>query len=266
MNALNRPITHQTPGFSPHKEAQRIVACSATHTSVYTRYNNEWQCINTPEPLSAELAKNLLNHAPTNIKGLYTAKHAVLLPKALYHESEANTIANLSFDILPGYTLLAHTINDHFVQLFSMPLALQTTFAEAGFDVQWAHPAGIMLPAYQLEAEKYTQHCLFVYIQNGIVAFTLFHQGALQSQHIQTFEHINDILFTLLQLNASLPNPQEPLPLCWHGEWLSINEWEQLLTEKNWPAKPFVHPDNALMPTLQTAYYPQHQFVASCAL
>lgn len=266
MNALNRPITHQTPGFSPHKEAQRIVACSATHTSVYTRHHNEWQCINTPEPLSSELAKNLLNHSNTPTTGLYSAKEAVLVPKLLYDASEANTIANTSFDILPGYTLVAHAINDHFVQLFSMPIAIQNTMTEAGINLQWAHPAGVMLPAYQQEAKKYAQHSLFVYIQNDIVAFTLFHQGALQSQHIQTFEHLNDLLFTLLQLNASLPNPQEPIPLCWHGEWLLINEWEKVLTEKNWPATPFVHADNAPIAELHTAYYPQHQIVASCAL
>lgn len=266
MNALNRTITHQTPGFSPHKEAQRIVACSATHTSVYTRHRNEWQCINTPEPLNPELAKNLLNHTNNNIIGLYTAKQSILVPKLLYDASEADTLANSSFDILPAYTLVAHTINNHFVQLFTMPLAIQNIMNEAGINVQWVNPAGVMLPAYQPEAEKYPHHCLFVYIQSGIVAFTLFHQGALQSQHIQTFEHLNDILFTLLHLNASLPNPQEPIPLYWHGEWLLINEWEQVLKEKNWPAKPFMHSDNAIIPELPTAYYPQHQIVASCEL
>jgi hypothetical protein len=262
LNALNRPNTLQTPGFSPHKDAQRLVACSATQTSIYTRYNNEWQCTNTAEPLSPALASTLLNM----LHGLYTSKQAVLVPKALFNESDAYTFANCSFDILPGDTLVSHIIDDQFVQLFTMPKAIQSTMAEAGINIEWAHPAGIMLPAYQKEAEKYKQYCLFVYLQEGIVTFTLFHQGHLQSQHIQPFEHLNDILFTLLQLNAKYPNPQEPIPLCWHGEYLLIHEWEKVLTEKNWPAKPFVHLNSVQIPELPTAYFPQHQFISSCAL
>jgi hypothetical protein len=266
LNALNRPNTLQTPGFSPNKEAQRLLACSATHTSVYTRYNNEWQCTYTAETLNPALATTLLNHTHSMRHGLYTSKQAVLVPKAFFNEADAHTIANCSFDILPGDVLVAHTINDQFVQLFTMPKAIQLTMADAGINIEWAHPAGIMLPAYQKEAAKHKQHSLFVYLQEGIVTFTLFLQGHLQSQHIQPFEHINDIFFTLLQLNAKLPNPQEPIPLSWHGEWIAINEWEQLITEKNWPAQAFVPPDNVLNTERKTAYYPLHQLVASCGL
>lgn len=273
MKVIKGHSTFQTPAFSTQTPAQHILAFSPSQLTVYSRYANELRIEHlndNPESITQDKASAILWAITANAakppKGIYFGTKATLVPSAYFSEKNSNELIRGAFDVLPHETLLHHSIDDGLVQLFAMPTWIIELVEKTQGPCTWVHSAGIMLPRYQHEAKNHAHDTVFLYVVDGIASFSLYSNKQLQKQHLQSFSHPNDLLYTLLHLNAHLSNPQEPRALYIHGEWHGLEEFMQLLNEKKWPLNTF-HSEASLIPELpNTAFVPLNQVYSTCAL
>lgn len=274
MKVLKGHTTFQTPAFNSQTPAQHILAFSPSQATVYSRYANEVriETLNdSPETLLRDKASSIVSTITPNSlqpsKGLYFGTKATLVPSSYFSNNNSKELIAGVFDVLPHETLLSYAIEPNLVQLFAVPTWILGLTENKLGRCTWAHSAGVMLPSYQHEATQHAHDTVFLYIVDGIAAFTLYSNNQLQKQHLQTFSHPNDLLYTLLHLNAHLSNPQEPRALFIHGEWDGLPDFMSMLQSKNWPVNPFKHPNASLFPSLpNTAFVPLHQVYSLCAL
>lgn len=272
MKVLQAHSTFHTPAYNAQTPARHILAFSPTQFTVYSRYAQEINIQNhiiSPEQLLHDAVQPILSsitpHASLEPRVLYFGSKAVLIPESYYSENNTNDLIHGAFDVLPHETLLTQRIAPNLLQLFAIPTQIYRNTEKALGACTWAHSAGVLIPAYQHEAKQHAHDTVFLYLGHGMAAFTLFNQQQLQQQHLQPFTHPNDLLYTLLHLNAHLSNPQEPRALFVHGEWDGLSDFMHMLQTKNWPVKPFTHPDASLLPSLpNTAFLPLHQVYSTC--
>ncbi|MGI9192479.1 MAG: DUF3822 family protein [Chitinophagaceae bacterium] len=270
MKTLSPHFHYTTPGFQPLESEAFILACGPHAISLMARKKEAMSLAFHAfenEAIFESQLNRILEEIPLppscNLQGLYFSNKAVLVPTAFFDAQRLLAYTLPVFDVLPSERLLFHAVNSHMVQVFAMPkLYWQAVDNQVGH-CTWQHPAGTMIPVYIEQAKKQEGNALFVYVQHGMVAFTLLQGEQVLAQVIPSVENVNDLFYYTALLLEQYPASVNKIYL--HGEWTNLADYEKGLNEKGYSLESFTTPHALTISAIPTsALLPSHQMYHSC--